>query len=552
MNDCKKEYERWLKYAKDESVQNSLRKMSEQDVINAFSKDLQFGTAGLRGIMTAGTDRMNVYTVYRATEGLARYMDDRKMTSCAVTYDSRFNGKLFGEITAATLACHGIKVYFTKECMPTPFLSFMVRYYECSAGVNVTASHNPSDYNGYKVYDSYGCQLTDEAALKVTEYIERVDTFEKPLPDFNDYIGKQIVYCGGEAEKEYVKCVLSQSLSRIENLSAVYTPLNGAGYKIVPETLRLNGLDNLTVVNEQSKPDGRFLTCPYPNPEKREALNLAIKLAEEKQSDIVIANDPDCDRLGVAVKDHGGYVQLNGNEVGVLLLDYVLTRLASKNELPKNPVVVKTIVTTPMVDAVAAKYGAEVKDVLTGFKYIGDVINKLEKKGERDRFVFGFEESCGYLKGSYVRDKDGVIASLLIAECADYHKRSGKTLCGRLNELYAEFGMYASKQISYRFDGVEGEAVKAKLLSDLRNASVTALGNSPVENKCDFLTQTEYDLPKSDVLRLNSKDGSRLIIRPSGTEPLVKCYISVCGDKEENEIKFEAIKRQLDKLFDCK
>lgn len=549
MNDYKKAYELWLNKATDSNVQQSLRAMTSEEIKNAFSQDLSFGTAGLRGIMTAGTDRMNVYTVYRATEGLAQFMLKNKMKRCVVTYDSRLNNVRFGQTVAATLASCGIQTYLTKECMPTPFLSFAVRYLNCDMGVNITASHNPSDYNGYKVYDCFGCQLTDDAAMRVTEEIEAIDMFARPLPNFDDYIGKKVGYVSDDVEQAYVRAVLNETMGSANGLSVVYTPLNGAGHRIVPNALRQMGVGDLNVVSEQSYPDGNFTTCPYPNPEKAEALSLAIALARRLNSDVVIATDPDCDRIGIAVNGKGGFVQLTGNEVGVLLTDYVLSKLTERGKLPSNPVVVKTIVTTPMTDAVAREYGAEVENVLTGFKYIGDVINKLEQAGEQNRFVFGFEESCGYLKGSYVRDKDGVIASALIAECAAFYKRQGKTLCDRLRELYAKHGEYALRTISYRFDGVDGAEVKQKMLSNLRRNPFEQVANVKVEDTCDFLTQTVYDLPKADVMRFKCEDGSMLIIRPSGTEPLIKCYVSTAGNKQTNERRQAQIKQWLDSYF---
>ncbi len=551
MQDCLKKYNYWLQHAADTEVLRSLKSMNEEDIRNAFSKDLQFGTGGLRGIMTAGTDRMNVYTVYRATEGLARYMLNNGMNSCAVTYDSRINSDVFSRLAAATLAYHGIKVYITKECMPTPYLSYITRYYGCDAGINVTASHNPSLYNGYKVYDKHGCQLTDAAAIAVTEQIEAVDMFERPLPVFEDYFGKEITYADEQAEQGYINCVLAECLGNAEGLNVAYTPLNGAGYRITPAVLSKMGA-NVEVVQQQSFPDGRFPTCSYPNPEKAEALTMVMALADNKGSDVVIANDPDSDRLGVAVRDlkeNGKIVQLTGNEVGILLCDYVLAKLSERNQLPAKPIVVKTIVTSIMVDAVCAKYGAEVVDVLTGFKYISDVINKLERAGEADRFVFGFEESCGYLKGTYVRDKDGVVAAALVAECAAYYKRLGKTLCDRMSELYAEFGNFFLKTTSYRFDGAAGAELKEKLLADLRINPIETLGASKVVKTCDFLTQTQYDLPRSNVLRYNAQDGSQLIIRPSGTEPLIKCYVTVSGTPEQVLERYTAIERQLNVIF---
>lgn len=549
MNDYKQIYKLWLDKAIDSNIQQSLRAMSDEDIKNAFSQDLSFGTAGLRGIMTAGTDRMNVYTVYRATEGLAKYMLSHNMTRCIVTYDSRLNNVLFGQIVAATLASRNIQTYITRECMPTPFLSFAVRYLQCDMGVNITASHNPSSYNGYKVYDNNGCQLTDNAAMEVTEYIEQVDMFERPLPRFADYEGKQIQYVSDEVEQAYVKEVLNQTINSAKGLKVTYTPLNGAGHRIVPSVLRTMGVEQLSVVSEQSYPDGHFETCLYPNPEKAEALTLAVKLAEKENSDIVIATDPDADRLGVAVAENGKLVQLSGNEVGVLLCDYILQNHVLKGTMPSNPIIVKTIVTSKMVDAIAANYGVKVVDVLTGFKYIGDVINKLEQKNEQDRYVFGFEESCGYLKGTYVRDKDGVIASALIAECAAYYKRQGKTLYARLAELYSQYGEYLLETTSFRFEGVDGAAVKNRLLAELRNNPLTEIAGVKVTAYCDFLSRTIYDLPKADVMRFNCADGSQLIVRPSGTEPLIKCYITTVGDKQSNIKRLAEIKQQLNGMF---
>lgn len=556
MNDYKKQYELWLEKVTDEDVKKSLLGMSDEEIKNAFSFDLSFGTAGLRGVMSAGTDRMNVYTVYKATEGIARYMKDKGMSSCAITYDSRINSKRFSQIAAATLARGGIYVYITDECMPTPFLSFIVRRLDCDLGINVTASHNPGVYNGYKVYDSCGCQLTDEAANEVTEYIEQVDMFERPLPKFEDYLkttlrDKKLIV--GDIENlydgDYTECVLDETMYKSRVLNVAYTPLNGAGYRIVPRVLKA-GVQNLYVVPEQSYPDGNFTTCPYPNPEKDEALRLVIKLAEETHADIAIANDPDSDRLGVAVNDGEKFVRLTGNEVGVLLTDYVLSMLKQCGKLPDNAIVVKTIVTSKMVNAIAAKYGVEAVDVLTGFKYIGDVINKLEQKGEKERFVFGFEESCGYLKGTYVRDKDGVIAAALIAECASYYKKEqGKTLLDRLNELYAEFGNYLMETVSYRFEGADGAEIKRQLLDSLRGNPLKDVAGESVTAYCDFLTQTEYDLPKADVMRFNCADGSQLIVRPSGTEPLIKCYITTVGGKQSCKRRLEAIKNSLNKIF---
>ena len=543
-------YRQWCQNVTDEKILAELKAMTDSEIEESFSGELAFGTAGLRGIMSAGTARMNIYTVYRATEGLARYMDAHGMKSSAITYDSRNNSRLFSKIAAATLAGHGIKVYLTRECMPTPYLSYMVRQLHCDTGVNVTASHNPSQYNGYKVYDSQGCQLLDGDANEVTSYIESVQLFDKPLPKFTD-CGKLIEYTSAKLENAYIERVLHERLSDepLDNLNAVYTPLNGAGYRVVPETLRRAGLTNVQTVEPQSTPNGDFPTCPYPNPEVPATLELATKIALKIDADIVIANDPDCDRLGVAVRKGEQFQQLSGNEVGVLLTDYVLTRLHEQGKLPAKPVLVKTIVTTIMVDAIGKDYGAVVRDVLTGFKYIGNVIAELEKQGQKDRYLFGFEESCGYLKGTYVRDKDGVIASLLIAECAAYHKKRGISLVERLKQLYDKYGYFYQKTVSYRFDGLEGERIKNKLLFNLRATPITKLGDCKVNETTDFLTQTATDLPKADVLRYRSLDGSQLIVRPSGTEPLIKCYITVKGNEKDLLIRYQAIKAQTDGLF---
>ena len=554
MKDYLTKYNQWLTNITDERLLVELKSMTEDDIKEAFSGELSFGTAGLRGVMTAGSARMNIYTVYRATEGLARYMDAHKMTSCAITYDSRNNSRLFSEIAAATLARHGIKVYITRECMPTPYMSYMVRELHCDTGVNVTASHNPAEYNGYKVYDSQGCQLLDDEANEVTSYIEGVKLFEHPLPSFDDYENKLVEYTNADLENKYIERVLQERLSAepIDSLNVVYSPLNGAGYRIVPETLRKAGLTNMQIVEQQATPNGDFPTCPYPNPELPKTLTLAKELATSNSADIVIANDPDCDRLGVAVRNGAEFQQLSGNEVGILLTDYILTGLCQQGKLPNKPVLVKTIVTTIMVDAIGKDYRAEVRDVLTGFKYIGNVIAGLEQLGQTDRYLFGFEESCGYLKGSYVRDKDGVIASLLIAECAAYHKKSGLTLLDRLHQLYEKYGYFFQKTESYRFEGLEGERVKNQLLASLRTSPISKLGNSDVTETCDFLTQAEMDLPKADVLRYRSADGSQLIVRPSGTEPLIKCYITVKGDEKDLQARYSSIKAQTDKLFSNK
>lgn len=551
MTDYKAVYKEWLKNAKDKDVLKSLAEMQgdEEKIQDAFYKDLEFGTGGLRGIMEAGTNRLNVYTIFRTSLGVAEYMKKNGFSSCAIAHDSRNNSKRFSEVAAATLASCGMKVYLAKDCMPTPFLSFMVRYHKADMGINITASHNAAQYNGFKVYNSDGCQLTDENAMKLTALIEKHNPFSKEIPSFSDYENNLIVYSDDSVEETYKKTVLAESLYGAAGVKVVYTPLNGAGYRIVPDVLKRAGVTELTVVPEQSMPDGNFPTCPYPNPEMRDALSLAIKLAESNNADAVIANDPDSDRLGVAARNGDKMQVLSGNDVGLLFCDFILMVRKNNNSLPLHPVIVKTIVSTPMVDALAKKHGVEVTDVLTGFKYIGNAIKKLENKGCEKDFVFGFEESCGYLKGSYVRDKDGVVAAMLFAECVAYHKQQGKTVFQRLSELRNELGNYVSRTLRYTFGGMEGIARKQQVFDQLRNKPLTQLAGKKIVESRDYLTQTKWDLPKSNVLWYKSEDDSRLILRPSGTEPLVKCYLFAAGNEQTAEKKIDEIKAMLDKLL---
>lgn len=550
MQNYTEKYRHWLNNVTDAEMLNAMRGATDEQIKQAFATDLHFGTAGMRGIMSFGTGNMNIYTVYRATAGLSDYMLSRGMRSCAITYDSRINSKLFGDITAATLAAAGIEVYITRECMPTPFLSYAIRQLGCDTGVNITASHNPSDYNGYKVYDDSGCQLLDEAAAEVTDFISRRDYFDAPIPQIEAYLGTLIHYTDDALERSYIDTVIANGVGNIGDISVVYTPLNGAGYRVTPAALAQAGLTNLHLVDEQTQPDGNFPTCPYPNPENDAALKYATDLAMRVNADIVIANDPDCDRLGVAIRDGDKFVRLSGNQVGILLTDYVLAQAAANKTLPARPVVVKTVVTSAMADAIAGYYGAEVRNVLTGFKYIGDVINKLQRDGDSSRFVFGFEESCGYLKGDYARDKDGVIAALLVVQCASYYKQRGISLAQRMRLLEEKFGTYTAKQAKFTFDGVNGADNIARRLENLRARPFEDLAGSPVTDFCDYLTQTRYDLPKANMLRFNSADGSQLIVRPSGTEPLVKCYLTACGsDATANEAKLVAITAQVTAVF---
>ncbi|MCH5154135.1 MAG: phospho-sugar mutase [Clostridiales bacterium] len=516
-------YAEWLSRAVEYHAE--LAAMDAETKKDAFYKDLEFGTAGLRGVLGAGTNRLNLYTIGGVTQGLADYLLSRKAKGAkvAISYDSRNFSTEFARHAAAVLAQNGITVYITKELKPTPYLSFLVRHMGCDAGVMITASHNPAKFNGYKVYGADGCQVTDGAAADILGFIQKVNIFDVKAADFDGAVkAGNIVFA--DVTCEYLNSVYARSVGKNRDVSIVYTPLNGTGCKIVPQMFGERGFSNVIIVPEQAQPNGDFPTTPYPNPEKAEALKLAIELAKQEKADIVIGTDPDADRIGAAVRlQDGEYRLISGNEMGVLLIDYIFSH---SKDLPKKPVVVKTIVTTDLAARVAEDYGAEVKEVLTGFKYIGEVIKNLEKNGEGDRFVFGYEESYGYLSGTYVRDKDAVVASMLVAEMAADYKAHGKTLGDVLDGIYAKYGRYYHRTVSFTYEGVSGAQRMKEVLSGIRKTPPTDIDGSKVVKAIDYSTQTEFDLPKSDVLSYKAEDGSKLIIRPSGTEPLIKVYIT--------------------------
>ena len=537
--DVSKKYNDWLNKAVD--LKAELAAMDENAKIDAFYKDLEFGTAGLRGVLGAGTNRMNNYTVGRATKGLADYLLSKsKNPSVAISYDSRHCSEQFAHYAAAVLSQNGINSYVSNTLKPTPYLSFMVRHFGCDAGIMITASHNPAKYNGYKVYGPDGCQVTDKAAGEILGYVNSVDYFDVKAADFDTAVkNKTVTFV--DVTREYLDKVYERSVGASRDASIVYTPLNGTGCDIVPQMLKERGFNNVTIVPEQARPDGDFATCTYPNPEKAEALKLGIALAEKKGADILIGTDPDADRLGAAVKTADGYRLITGNEMGVLLIDYLFSH---KKNLPKNPLVVKTIVTTDLAKVVAESYGATVTEVLTGFKYIGEVIKKLEEKGEGDRFVFGYEESYGYLSGTYVRDKDAVVATMLVAEMTAEYKKQGKTLSDVLDAIYKKHGRYFHRTVSFTYEGAEGAQKMKDVLSGVRHNPPTEIDGSKVIESIDYLTQDKFDLPKADVLSYKAEDGSKLIIRPSGTEPLIKVYITAAngGEKRIDAILNEAKK----------
>ena len=544
-------YKLWCEKAvKDPDLISELKAIeNDSDAISdAFYKDLEFGTGGLRGVIGAGTNRMNVYTVGKASQGLAAYVnsvtDNGKI---AIAYDSRIKSDLFAKTAACVFAANGIKVYIYKELMPTPMLSFAVRRLKC-AGVVVTASHNPAKYNGYKAYGPDGCQLGLEAADYVLSIMNKVDIFDGVKDtDFETAVEKgQIEYIGDDVINDYLSCVEACRVAPeadVASLKVIYTPLHGSGNKPVRKILDRIGVKNVTVVPEQEKPNGNFPTAPYPNPEIRQAFECALKLADSVKPDLLLATDPDCDRVGIAVPYNGEYKLLSGNDVGALLLDFTLARRTENGTLPNKPVAVKTIVTTELCRKIADNYGCELRDVLTGFKFIGEQITELEKKGEENRFVFGFEESYGYLGGSYVRDKDAVIGSMLICEMVAYYKAEGKSLIDVLDMLYKKYGYYLCSQKSFTCEGESGmnrikgimESIRAEAPSVINGHKAVRFDDyetSVSRNMCDG-SERKITLPRSNVLAFYMEDGSSLIVRPSGTEPKIKLYLGSVGDTME-------------------
>ena len=546
-------FEEWKRKVTDRSVLRQLEKMEGDPVAieNAFYKDLEFGTGGMRGILGAGTNCLNIYNIRKVTEGVSRYMEATDKTSVAISHDSRHMSKRFAKTAAEVFASHGIRVHIVPEESPTPFLSYSVRRLGCDMGVMVTASHNPKQYNGYKLYDETGCQVLDDAAEYIIEYVEKVDPFEVHTRSFAYYERKGLIsYIDRWVYSSFLCEVETQALNDAKPLRIVYTPLSGAGFRLVPEALHDRGFNDVSVVDEQAYPDGDFKTCPFPNPEKPEALALAIKKAEKEGADLVLATDPDCDRVGIAVRHNGEFVLLTGNEVGVLLTDYILGTRYARWSLPYGATVVRTIVTTSLVDKIAAHFGVKVVPVLTGFKWIGNVINKLgDNGGNADRFVIGFEESYGYLIGTHCRDKDAVVASVMIAEMTAYYKSIGRTLIDQLNGIYAMYGKYEHKNISKKYEGAEGNKKMRGLMESLRTQPITSIGGGKVVRTVDFLDQTEYDVPRSDVMLYETDNGLTVIVRPSGTEPLIKFYITAAKSEEENAALFAAAISDIDRRF---
>lgn len=551
MNDINKLYSLWREKVTEEEVLKELEAVegNEAEILDRFWQNLAFGTGGLRGVIGAGTNRMNVYTVSQATQGLADYLNEAfKEPSVAVGYDSRINSDKFARAAAAVLAANGIKVYIFKELMPTPIVAYAVKELSCSSGIVITASHNPSKYNGYKCYDERGYQMTDEAAERTLQYINNCDIFEDvKTMDFDEAVaGGKIEYIEDSFLDKYFELVLSRSINpeiaKNTDLSVIYTPLNGTGNKPVRRILSMMGIKDVTVVPVQENPDGRFPTCSFPNPEIREAFNEALKLAENKKADLLLATDPDCDRVGIAVLTDGEYKLLSGNDVGCMLVDYILSEKKAKGTLADKPVIVKSIVSTDLSTMVAESHGAEMRNVLTGFKYIGELMTELQEKGEADRFELGFEESYGYLSGMHTKDKDAVNASMLICEMAAFYKAQGKTLCDVMADLHKRFGFWSNSLFNFGFEGADGMKTMLAMMNGLRTSAPAALGGKAVAVVEDYKTgeatdvktgeKTALNYPSSNVIILVLENRDKVIIRPSGTEPKIKIYTMVQGENE--------------------
>ena len=547
------EYKRWLSanlidfdlHAELASIENDDEAIKER-----FAVALKFGTAGLRGTLGAGTNRMNIWVVRQATQGVADWVKTQGGTqTVAISYDSRLKGWTFAKDAAAVLAANGIHVRLYDELMPVPALSFATRYYHCNAGIMITASHNPAKYNGFKAYGLDGCQMTDDAAAIVYDQIQKTDVLTgAKYITFAEGVEKGLIqFVGDDCKEALYQAIESRqvrpNLCKTAGLKLVYSPLNGTGLVPVTRVLSDMGITDITIVPEQEYPNGYFTTCPYPNPEIYEALEKGLELAKKVGADLMLATDPDADRVGIAMKcPDGSYELVSGNEMGVLLLDYICAGRIEKGTMPKNPVAVKSIVSTPLADLVAKHYGVELRHTLTGFKWIGDQIARLEAHGEEERFIFGFEESYGYLAGSYVRDKDAIVGSMLICEMAAYYRSIGSSIKQRLEEIYAQYGRFLNKVDSYEFDGLSGMDKMAGIMNTLRTNPPVEFAGRKVVSLTDYNKPEETGLPKANVLIFGLEDGATVVVRPSGTEPKIKTYFTTLGkdlaeaQKEKDEL----------------
>lgn len=564
-------YNEWLEKADadpDLIAELEAIKGKDDEILDRFYRSLEFGTAGLRGVIGAGTNRMNYYTVGRATQGLSDFLNRHfENPSIAIGYDSRIKSDYFSREAAKILAANGIKVYLFKELEPTPCLSFAIRYFKTSSGIILTASHNPAKYNGYKCYNENGYQMTDEEAAETYEFIQKVDYFTGiKTMDFDTAVKQGLIeFMGDEVIDAFLHAVMKQRLNpgicEKADLHVIYTPLNGTGNKPVRKILKMIGVENVSVVPEQENPDGNFPTCPFPNPEIRQAFECALKMAEDIKPDLLLATDPDCDRVGIAVRDSNGEYQLmTGNEVGAMLLNYILSQKKEQGTLSADSIAVKSFVSTDLAEVIAKKYNCTFKNLLTGFKYIGELITQLEAQGRADDFVMGFEESYGYLAGTHARDKDAVVASMLICEMAAYYKTKGQSLIDVMNGLYNEFGYYFNTVSSYTFEGASGMEKMAEIMDGLRKNVPAAFGGCDVIKiddyktsvSCDVLTgeKEEITLPKSNVLSYTLTDSNKLIVRPSGTEPKIKAYVTAIGkDKQSAQAIADKLLAAADKIM---
>lgn len=535
-------YQQWCEQAPlDEAGRAALAAMQndETERKGCFGAELQFGTAGIRGIMGIGTNRLNDFTVRRTAQGLAAWLTSTELPQrCAIGYDSRHNSRRYAELCAVALAERGVHVYVYHELAPTPMLSFAVRQLGCGCGIVVSASHNAGIYNGIKCYGPDGCQMTDEPAARVFAEIEKIPYFLPAEKNFEDFLAEGgVEFIAPELWERYYETVLGERLATVpsDNLNLLYTPLCGTGNKPVRTVLGRIGV-NVAVVPAQEKPDGDFKTCEYPNPETDAALNESYKIARETHPDLILGTDPDCDRVAVAVPVEGGFRKLSGNELGCLLLDYILGTMQKAGTLPADPVAVRSIVSTPMADKIAASYGVKMRRVLTGFKYIGGEILALEQKHEENRFVFGFEESCGYLKGTYARDKDAVVASMLTCDLAAALKREGKNLAEHMDALYSRFGWHEARVLSCELQDPDAMEISAGFMAQMRRELPKAVCGIAVTSVTDYQARVTRDLvhgteeavtlPKSNVLVLQLGEKGTVILRPSGTEPKVKIYLT--------------------------
>ena len=555
------DYKRWLDaQLEDPALVSELKAIEGQDeeIKDRFAVALKFGTAGLRGVLGAGSNRMNIYVVRQATQGLANWVKTQGGNQLvAISYDSRINSDVFARNAAQVLAANGIKVRIYDALMPVPALSFATRYYQANAGIMITASHNPAKYNGYKAYGPDGCQMTDDAAAIVYSEIQKTDilTGAKLMPFEDGLAAGLIEYVGEDCKEALYDAIKARSvrpgLCKTAGLKLVYSPLNGSGLVPVMRVLNDIGIDDITIVPEQKDPDGNFPTCPYPNPEIFEALRLGLELAKKEGADLMLATDPDADRVGIAIKcPDGSYQLVSGNEVGVLLLDYICQGRIEKGTMPENPVAVKSIVSTPLADAVAKNYGVEMRSVLTGFKWIGDQIAGLEAAGQVDRFIFGFEESYGYLAGPYVRDKDAIIGSMLICEMAAYYRSIGSSIKERLEAIYAKYGRYLNKVDSFEFPGLSGMDKMAGIMDSLRQTPPAEIGGYKVVSVTDYQKPEETGLPAANVLIYGLEGGATVVVRPSGTEPKIKTYFTTLGkDLAEAEAQKDVLANALKPLF---